>query len=408
MKFYDEIMQFKSDTKASQVTKDLLQGSTVVDISNVVSYYWEGCDKEFWGMQDFPNIAPPLNKAFFETVAPKQCVSKETGTRPWDFGMMPSVWGYRVTAEEVEPACSMIHTGEGKVHFLRTCQKTLIEMRNTVQNTNMLAYDTVKKGGADKDLDELLAPLGDIGAKMRACIHLIMNYEKILACIRDENWTEAAFLFDHVNDFKWLVDITLYQKWPILHTDITEASWVWKMFVKSNGEISTLGNTEVPYLLSAAGPGLQYMTIGLTEQGFTLGEAMTLLDKQMFPFLHNILLSFSFMHCKNVTMQTHTPERKIPHNKSAKRRGDKPMQPVTFKVLDIRPMRKVLQREGREDVEGTTYALSICRGHFKNFEEKGLFGKYKGTYWWNEQVRGSVKSGTVVKDYRLHAPTDQL
>lgn len=41
------------------------------------------------------------------------------------------------------------------------------------------------------------------------------------------------------------------------------------------------------------------------------------------------------------------------------------------------------------------------RGHFKDFSAKGLFGKYKGVYWWGDQVRGDSAQGVIDKDYRL-------
>jgi hypothetical protein len=41
------------------------------------------------------------------------------------------------------------------------------------------------------------------------------------------------------------------------------------------------------------------------------------------------------------------------------------------------------------------------RGHFKDYSVKGLFGRYKGVYWWDSQVRGEVNGGVVDKDYRV-------
>ena len=44
----------------------------------------------------------------------------------------------------------------------------------------------------------------------------------------------------------------------------------------------------------------------------------------------------------------------------------------------------------------------IARGHWKNYtEDKPLFGKLVGTYWWESQFRGSKKKGVVIKDYEL-------
>lgn len=39
-------------------------------------------------------------------------------------------------------------------------------------------------------------------------------------------------------------------------------------------------------------------------------------------------------------------------------------------------------------------------------EKKPLFGKYTGTYWWNSQVRGDIKTGIIDKDYSLKQSTN--
>jgi len=47
-------------------------------------------------------------------------------------------------------------------------------------------------------------------------------------------------------------------------------------------------------------------------------------------------------------------------------------------------------------------ALHICRGHFKNFSNgRGLFGKFKGRYWWGAQARGTDRAAQVHADYRV-------
>ena len=48
--------------------------------------------------------------------------------------------------------------------------------------------------------------------------------------------------------------------------------------------------------------------------------------------------------------------------------------------------------------------LHICRGHFKDYRESGLFGKVKGIFWWDQYVRGDLENGAVVKDYNVKAP----
>ena len=105
-------------------------------------------------------------------------------------------------------------------------------------------------------------------------------------------------------------------------------------------------------------------------------------------------LAISFMHCKNVKVESKYPPRPISRN-------GKPR--VKFYTLSISPMKKILENEGQLKATGLKLSLHICRGHFKDYSKStGLFGKYKGLYWWESHVRGSPAQGVVVKDYNVN------
>jgi hypothetical protein len=114
-------------------------------------------------------------------------------------------------------------------------------------------------------------------------------------------------------------------------------------------------------------------------------------------------LALSFLHCKNVTLTDQKASRG--ERRRAEKAGTK--LPVVYKVLNIRPMQEILRREGHADKTGLKLALHICRGHFKDYSKHGLFGKYKGMFWWESHVRGSVKEGIVDKDYAVHPPVKE-
>jgi hypothetical protein len=104
------------------------------------------------------------------------------------------------------------------------------------------------------------------------------------------------------------------------------------------------------------------------------------------------LLTLSFLHCKNVAIHTDEPPIKL--QKSRERKGKLPL--ITFKTLEIKPMIKILKEEGESETKGLQYALHICRGHFKDFSKgNGLFGRNKGLYWWDSQIRGHREIGAV-------------
>jgi hypothetical protein len=123
-------------------------------------------------------------------------------------------------------------------------------------------------------------------------------------------------------------------------------------------------------------------------------------DEAVFLGLLPVLMTISFMHCKNVTIQSTEPSAKL--QKARERRGKLPL--FTFKTLEIKPMVKILKEEGESDTKGLKHALHICRGHFKDFSQGlGLGrGHAHGLYWWDSQVRGNREVGAVIKDYKVY------
>lgn len=110
------------------------------------------------------------------------------------------------------------------------------------------------------------------------------------------------------------------------------------------------------------------------------------------------LLSLSFMNCKNITVET---ERDISDalNKKRARIGRPPL--VRMHTLVIDGMKKLFH-ELTGSHHFTKAAYHLCRGHFKDFSHgAGLFGRYKGRYWWGSQARGSKEAGEVIKDYTV-------
>lgn len=116
-------------------------------------------------------------------------------------------------------------------------------------------------------------------------------------------------------------------------------------------------------------------------------------------FVPNLLYSIGFMHCKN----TQLVDRVTPIGKSGGRARKGGGGTVTYKLLRISSIKKALRDEGDVDEHGLDKALHICRGHFKDYRDSGLFGKYHDVFWWDPHVRGSADQGVVVKDYAPEA-----
>lgn len=114
-----------------------------------------------------------------------------------------------------------------------------------------------------------------------------------------------------------------------------------------------------------------------------------------------MFLALSFLHCKNVNTERIVPPE--PLSKKYQKRHGKPLE--TYHILNIEPMKRVLNKDGGAEKTGLKRALHICRGHFKDFSiGKGLFGKYKGLYWWDNHSRGDPMMGIADKDYRVNHP----
>lgn len=114
------------------------------------------------------------------------------------------------------------------------------------------------------------------------------------------------------------------------------------------------------------------------------------------------LMAVSFMHCKNVRVTDQ--ENSMFERRTWKDKHKRPL--VRYKVLEIDPMRKVLQTEGGSETNGMKKALHICRGHFATYGNGHgkLFGRVEGTFWIPQHVRGTRDAGLIAKDYRVKAP----
>jgi hypothetical protein len=113
-----------------------------------------------------------------------------------------------------------------------------------------------------------------------------------------------------------------------------------------------------------------------------------------------VLLGLCFTHCGNITTTT-----ELVPDALRKRRAERGRAPVDrWYTLEIGPIKETLKNARNADgspVRSLQQALTICRGHFKTFSEHGLFGRYKGTFWWGMHVRGNAASGVIHKNYSI-------
>lgn len=119
----------------------------------------------------------------------------------------------------------------------------------------------------------------------------------------------------------------------------------------------------------------------------------------MFPCIHAMAL----LGCKNVkTTEMRAPR---PLRRNVERTFGVAL--CSYRVVTIVQGKKQRGSEVSKHHAGGR-AMSICRGHFKTYDEHGLFGNKKGTWWWQDHVRGEYECGVVVKDYALQVKKDEV
>jgi hypothetical protein len=112
------------------------------------------------------------------------------------------------------------------------------------------------------------------------------------------------------------------------------------------------------------------------------------------------LFALSLLHCRNVKVIDNPLPPKV---RAARLKNQREV--IEYKTLKIEPMKQRIKRLRKEtDESKLTVAQPIHdrRGHFKDYREgKGLFGKIKGIWWWDDWVMGDIDAGIIDKDYKI-------
>ncbi len=115
--------------------------------------------------------------------------------------------------------------------------------------------------------------------------------------------------------------------------------------------------------------------------------------------LFPVLSAISFCHCKNITIQAASRPR---HERRQDARNNVPE--VRWSTLVIDPTRAAVRSSRTGDREELRRALHMCRGHFATYgPDRPLFGKYTGTVWVPQHVRGRRELGERRHDYQVRS-----
>ena len=109
--------------------------------------------------------------------------------------------------------------------------------------------------------------------------------------------------------------------------------------------------------------------------------------------------TLAMMNCANIE----TVEHKAPEafQKSRARSGKKPLVSYHTVRVDLDKTPRQIAAPSLPG-DGTTPRLHKKRGHMKDYRRgKGLFGRYKGVWFWGDMTAGSAEEGVVVSDYEV-------
>lgn len=132
-------------------------------------------------------------------------------------------------------------------------------------------------------------------------------------------------------------------------------------------------------------------------------DAKKQISKTMDRLTGNAMFCLAFMTCNNVriVLPRDNPVTTGENRRFLKKHGHPAYR---YHILEIRPISIKKERLDGESAQGSSMPLHICRGHRRVYKEDApLFGKYVGTFWIPQHIKGKESHGVVDKDYRLEA-----
>ena len=110
--------------------------------------------------------------------------------------------------------------------------------------------------------------------------------------------------------------------------------------------------------------------------------------------------TLSMLNCANIE----TVEHKAPEafQKARAKGGKKPFVSYHTVRVDLDKTPRQITAPGLPG-DGTAPRLHKKRGHMKDYRRgKGLFGRYKGVWFWGDMTAGSEEAGVIVSDYKVN------
>lgn len=110
--------------------------------------------------------------------------------------------------------------------------------------------------------------------------------------------------------------------------------------------------------------------------------------------------TLAMMNCQNIETVT-GPAVPAAFQKARAKKGRRPLIEYHTIRVDMTKTPRSIQRTPLGDVQ-TPQRLHERRGHLKDYRKgAGLFGRYKGLWYWGPQLAGSEVEGVVLSDYEV-------
>jgi hypothetical protein len=364
--------------------QEALGRAAVVVVDNVAEYFYAGTDKEEWdGEKDFPCLAPPFPVLWMEYRAPRKVVSSVYGTTypEGEAEGAPSYYGFLIAAAEPRAADFAV-TGPAAEALAVTAAAAWGRYGAAV---------TAKVAGRHAELwrckshAEIAAAFGLSSGELHALLAAMALGGVRALGLEGFNARMAALKAARPEVVpRWVLNASCYFYYRTRggpHGGLAGPMAAWTYPLDDGGA-----------------PVPRATTFGLpAPPGATPDFDFDNLNTLAFP----CFMAMTFMNCKNVTAQEEAPPADADRAFAA--RHGRPL--VTFRTLRIEPMTAAARAAGQ--APGAPRGLNplhVCRGHFKDYRERGLFGQHRGIYWWDNYVRGAIERGVVFKDYSVDGP----
>jgi len=111
-----------------------------------------------------------------------------------------------------------------------------------------------------------------------------------------------------------------------------------------------------------------------------------------------IELSLRLLNCKNIVSERIERIYKVKNGKKTKKIKSK--RKYAYHILNVtKPSERKCSHNSTSN--HTSVRVHLCRGHYRHYTDKGLFGKYFGRFWIQDHVRGNKSKGLLTKDYNI-------